>query len=111
MFNWFKKDPKKKEIELETKLQEFISKYQEYFNSYAFTGKEFIIYKEPEIKDGELIMNYIDHTTPAGFTKYKPIWWFSAMYDCDFIKTHRHNYVILKDRLQKLGIELKKIEE
>ena len=114
MFGLFKSKEKRqedKQISLEKELQEFKDKYEEYFNCYAHTGKEFVIYKEPEIMNGRIIMNYITVETPDNCVSYFPVRGFQLNYCKDFLKQHRHNFINLKDQMKKLGLALTKIEK
>ena len=113
MFGIFKSKEKRqedKQISLEKELQEFKDKYEEYFICYAYTGKEFVIYKEPEIMNGKIVMNYITVETPDDYVSQFPVRGFHLNYGKDFLKQHKHNFIKLKAQMKKLGLALTKIE-
>jgi len=113
IWNIFKsKEEKKvdKEQELLEELRIFTQKYKQYFNCYAFDGKDLVIYKEPEIKDGEIIMNFIFENTAKGTVNYQPLWKFTFMYDINFLERHRNNFIRIKRQASRLGLELKKLD-
>jgi len=114
MFKLFKSKEEKqvdKQKELEKQLNEFIAKNKDYFNSYCFDGKNIIIYKEPQIKNNELVLWYIDINTPEGYMNCQPIWLFDLKFGNDFMKQHRINFIKLKDQMQKLGLSVTKIKK
>lgn len=112
MFGLFKNKEKKQEDvqkSLENELKEFTEKYQEYFNCYAFNGKDIVIYKEPQILEGELVMNYIDANTPKGYVNRHFVWILNLKYGSEnFLIQHRENYIKLKDQMEKLGLSVTK---
>jgi len=114
IWNIFKSKEEKAKVKrenLEKELEDFTKKYKEYFNSYAFTGRQVVIYREPEIKDGKLIINYITESTTQGYTNYYGLWRIQAMYGEDFIKQHRINFLRLKNQFERLGLKIEKIKQ
>lgn len=109
MFKLFKTKEEKQEDKqksLEKELQEFTDKYKKYFNCYAFTGKDVVIYREPKIVENELVISVIRVDTPKGYVNYGLIWLLNLQYGEDFLKQHRHNFIKLKDQMEKLGLLL-----
>jgi len=105
MFGIFKTVDKQKKLEEE--LNEFIAKNKDYFNSYCFDGNNFIIYKEPEIRNGkELVLGFIDIDTPNGYINFLPIWLLNLKHGENFMKEHRIRFVKLKDEMEKLGLSV-----
>lgn len=112
MWNIFKSKKEKAEIKsktLQKELEDFIKKYKDYFNCYAFTGTYIIIYKEPQIKDDKLILNFITTNTPKGYSNYDEICYFQFKYGEDFLKEHRTRFLKLKTQLEQLGLKLESI--
>lgn len=111
MFGLFKNKKKQEDVQKspENELKEFTEKYQEYFNCYAFNGKDIVIYKEPQLLNGELVINYIDVNTPKGYVNRNLVWGLELYYDSkDFLIEHRSNYIKLKDQMEKLGLSVTK---
>lgn len=108
---------KKKEIEkqerakLEEELESFEEKYKEYFNKYAFNGKDIIVYRHPIILNNKLVMSFIRVETIKGHVDYKEIWRFNIAYGEGFLERHRYNYLKIKDQMEKLGLKIVKIED
>jgi hypothetical protein len=115
MFGLFKSKKKKQEDKqksLEKELQEFTDNYKKYFNCYAFTGEDIVIYEEPVIKNNNIVMNYITRETPKGYVNNLPVWLLILKYGGDdFLKQHRHNYIKLKDQMESLGLSVTKIKK
>ena len=114
MFGLFRTKEKKQENKqksLEKELQEFTDKYKDYFNCYAFTGKEIVLYKEPKIVDNELVITLIKADTPKGYVKYLSVWFLNMTYGEDFLNRHRNNFIKFKDQMEKLGLSVTKIKE
>ena len=113
IWNIFKSKQEKEKIKeksLQEQLEDFTKKYSNYFNSYAFNGKHIVIYKEPEIKDGKIILNYINKNTAKGYQNYAELWLFQLQYGEEFMKQHRNAFINLKDEFEKLGLKLEKVE-
>lgn len=114
MFRLFKtKEEKQKDKQksLEKELQEFTDKYKQYFNCYAFTGKDVVLYKEPKIVENELIISLIKADTPKGYEIYQSVWLLNFQHGEEFLKRHRHNFIKLKDQMEKLELSVTKIKE
>lgn len=112
-WNIFKSKQEKEKIKeksLQEQLEDFTKKYSNYFNSYAFDGKHIVIYREPEIKDGKIILNYINKNTAKGYQNYAELWLFQLQYGEEFMKQHRNAFINLKDEFEKLGLKLEKVE-
>ncbi|HPA36953.1 MAG TPA: hypothetical protein PLA16_11345, partial [Chitinophagales bacterium] len=56
-------------------------------------GKNIIIYKEPQIKNNELVLWYIDINTPDGYMNCHPIWLFDLKFGDNFMKQHKINFI------------------
>lgn len=113
MFKLFKSKKEKqvdKQKQLEKELEEFDNKYRQYFNSYAFNGEEIVIYKQPYIKQGEIVMGFITSDTLKEFQVVIPLWIMQSKYGKDFLRLHRFNYIKIKDQLEKLGLTVSKIK-
>lgn len=109
MFKLFKtKEDKAKTLQV--KLEQFIFENKKYFNSYCFTGKNVVIYKEPEIVGDRLVLNFITERTPKGYTNQEDIWFLELKYDDNFMKRHRAMFITLKSQMEKLGLQVTKLE-
>lgn len=107
MFKLFKSKEEKIQ-DKQKELEEFTEKYEEYFNSYCFDGKEILVYKEPRIKDNELVLYYRTSTTPEGYFNFLPIWVLDLKYGEGFMKKHRKEFLMIKDQMKKLGLSVTK---
>ena len=112
MWNIFKSKKEKSEIKsknLQEELEDFIKKYKDYFNCYAFAGTNIIIYKEPQIKNDKLVLRFIVSNTPKGYSNYDEIWCFQLKYGENFLEEHRTRFLKLKTQLEQLGLKLESI--
>lgn len=113
MFGLFKTKKQKQEdakISLEQELKSFTEKYKDYFNCYAFTGRDIVIYKEPKIQNNKLVMAMVTVDTPKDYFSIVDIWILQLKYGDDFLKNHRNNFIRLKDQMEKFGIRVEKIK-
>ena len=109
MFKLFKTKEDKAKT-LQTKLEQFILENKEYFNSYCFTGKDVVIYKQPEIKNDKIVLNFITESTPKGYCNFQEISLLELRHDENFMKRHRIAYIRLKSQMEKLGLQIIKAE-
>ena len=109
----FFRTKEEKEIQKQKELQDtydtFMAKNAEYFKTYCYTGEHIIIYEKLEIINNELILKLTYPNTPEGYYTGKPLWYFMAQYDNDFMKKHRNNFIDLKSQMTRMGLKLEKI--
>jgi hypothetical protein len=107
---WFKsKEQKRKDLEEELKsLQDL---YRPYLNAYAYGDDKIFIFKELVIIDDKIMIRFICDTTAKECTSQALFGWMQLAYGVDFLRKFRINWINLKEKANKMGLEITKIKE
>jgi hypothetical protein len=80
--------------------------YKHIIDKFCIVGRYVFIFKGFVLRDGKIKFDYIDTNTPKGYTNSKTLSWFKDETGKNIIEA-RSQFIILKGDLEKLGIELK----
>lgn len=105
---WFKKKKTKEEKlkELNEELNILNQEHKSIINSYCMLDSYIFIFKGFSIKNDEIYINIVDDSTPKNLVNILPLWFYDLKYN-KTIKESRTNWIIFRDKLDKIGLEIK----
>lgn len=96
-----------KQQKLQSELDKLIAQYKPFFNTYGFDGKVLVAYGELKIKNNKIVLTFKTAKTPDNLVQYETFSYLQMMYGDNFLVNHRVKFIELKDKFEKLGLEIK----
>jgi hypothetical protein len=108
----FKRKTKAEKLqELQNEVDELNERWKEQCNSYCKIGG-YIFLLEGFKHDGKYVcIQFIDKDTPKGYTNYNRLDWWKLKYGQVDFGVARYQFIKFRDDLNKLGLDLKRLDK